>query len=950
MVGVLLAGTGLMPRNVPTATYRLQLTKDFGFDDAAAIVPYLRALGIGHLYSSPFLRARAGSTHGYDIIDHSQLNPEFGGEEGFARLSTALAEADLGLILDFVPNHMGVGLADNAWWLDVLEWGEKSTHAASFDIAWETLPYKSEGGVLLPILGQPYGDVLAAGDLNLAFDPKEGSFSVWYYQHRLPIRPTRYSDILRTVVNAAGAQDDAPGRALLEIASKYSTPGAPNYAEAPALKSALADLQGAAGIIERGLSAYRPSPEHPDRIVALHRLMERQHYRVAHWQVAVSEINYRRFFDVNDLAGLRVENIKTFAAVHRLVARLIAEGRLHGLRLDHIDGLQNPIRYSRRLQRLIRAARGRTTPPYYVLVEKILGEGEEMPRLPGVAGTTGYEWLNTISRVLLDQRGMPELDAAARELTGRTAPFETVLEEAKRRVLFTILASEFTVLARLLARIAAGHWRTRDFTLDRLRAALELYVVHFPVYRTYITVEGATPGDRQMIERTIAAARKQWFGADASIFDFLQDALTRDLIAPGRQGYSRARVRQFALKVQQFTGPVMAKSLEDTAFYRYFHLVALNEVGGEPTLPALSSSDFHARMVERMQVSPHGLTATATHDTKRGEDARTRILALSELADEWSQLARSWFDLNASLAVDSAGKRAPSRAHEYLLYQALLGAWTLDGPDAQFADRMEAYALKAAKEGKLETSWTNPDQDYEAGLASFVRAVLDPERSATFIRSFSDFARRAALLGALGSLVQLTLKATMPGVPDFYQGTELWDLSLVDPDNRRPVDFTRRAELLKAIGDQPDWRDLAQAWPDGRIKLALTRLLLALRSRLPDLFTDGRYQPLSVTGPDAEHVVAFARSDGRSLVGVIVRRHFASITEGGRRWPGLNATDAAVDLSGMTRLRPLLGAQPDLEGRVKVSDLFGALPIAILEGKAAATRPARRKSHVAVPA
>jgi (1->4)-alpha-D-glucan 1-alpha-D-glucosylmutase len=939
-----------MPRNVPTATYRLQLTKDFGFDDAAEIVPYLRALGIGHLYSSPFLRARAGSTHGYDIIDHSQLNPEFGGEEGFARLSTALAGADLGLILDFVPNHMGVGLADNAWWLDVLEWGEKSPHAASFDIAWETLPHKSEGGVLLPILGQPYGDVLTAGDIKLAFDPQEGSFSAWYYQHRLPIRPTRYSDIIRTVVNAAAAQDEAAGRELLELAAQYSSPGTPNYADAPTLKSALAGVHGAAVIIERGLSAYRPSPEHADRIVALHRLLERQHYRVAHWQVAVSEINYRRFFDVNDLAGLRVENVKTFGAVHRLVARLIAEGRLHGLRLDHIDGLQNPIRYSRRLQRLIRAARGRTTPPYYVLIEKILGEGEELPRLPGVAGTTGYEWLNTISRVLLDERGMPALDATARELTGRTAPFETVLEEAKRRVLFTILASEFTVLARLLARIAAGHWRTRDFTLDRLRAALELYVVHFPVYRTYITIEGATPRDRQIIERTIAAARKQWFGADASIFDFLQDALTRDLIAPGRQGYSRARVRQFALKVQQFTGPVMAKSLEDTAFYRYFHLVALNEVGGEPTLPALSSSDFHARMVERMQVSPHGLTATATHDTKRGEDARTRILALSELAEEWGQLARSWFDLNASLAADVGGKRAPSRAHEYLLYQALLGAWPLDGRDAQFADRMEAYALKAAKEGKLETSWTNPDQDYEAGLASFVRAVLDPERSAAFINSFSEFARRTALLGALGSLVQLTLKATMPGVPDFYQGTELWDLSLVDPDNRRPVHFRRRAELLAAIGDQPDWGDLAQAWPDGRIKLALTRQLLALRSRLPEVFTDGRYQPLSVAGPDADHVVAFARTDGRSSVGVIVRRHFASLTEGGRRWPDLNATDAAVDLSGMTELRPLLGSQADLGARVKVSDLFGALPIAILEGRVAATRPARRKSHVPVPA
>lgn len=923
-----------MPRDIPLATYRVQLTKDFGFDDAAAIVPYLQALGISHLYASPFLLARAGSTHGYDIVDHSRLNPELGGEEAFGRLSQALAQADMGLILDFVPNHMGVGRADNAWWLDVLEWGPKSPHAASFDIDWETLPFKAEGGVLLPILGRTYGDALDAGEIKLAFDPTEGSFSAWYFEHRLPIRPNRYGEILRTAVAAAEAAEELAGRRLLELADLHPDPRAPSREEAPAFKAALAAVAGGADVIERGLRAYRPTDRDPTPGAMLHRLLERQHYRVAHWRVAVSEINYRRFFDVNDLAGLRVENLHTFTAVHRLVVRLIAENRLHGLRLDHIDGLQNPVRYCRRLQRLVRSARGgaRSTLPLYTLVEKILAEGEEMPRLPGVAGTTGYEWLNTISRVLLDERGMPALRDAARALTGRTQPFETVLEQAKRRVLDTMLSSEFTVLARLLARIAAGHRRTRDFTFDRLRAALELYIIHFPVYRTYITVEGASPADRATIALTIAVARAQWFGPDGEIFDLLQDALTRDLIAPGRQGYSRARVRRFALKVQQFTGPMMAKSLEDTAFYRYFDLIALNEVGGNPVLPGLSPADFHAAMAARAQSSPHGLTATATHDTKRGEDARARLLVLSELPAEWAQAAEHWTSLNAPLVHTDGTRRAPSRGHEYMLYQALVGAWPLGGPDQDFVQRMQAYAIKAAREGKLETSWTNPDEAYESALTRFVGNLLDPARSAPFIESFSAFACRVALIGALNSLSQLALKATMPGVPDFYQGTEAWDLSLVDPDNRRSVDFSSREKRLHHLAQNQDWSELARRWPDGGIKLALTRHLLALRARLPNAFTAGSYHPLPVVGADADHVVAFARSDGRRSAIVIVGRHFARVTDGGRSWSPGSGRDAAVAVAGWGPVRHLLAPSGAIVGeRVPVAALFESLPVAVLE-------------------
>ena len=936
-----------MPREIPTATYRLQLTREFGFDAATALVPYLKALGVSHLYTSPFLKARSGSQHGYDIVDHAQLNPEFGGEEGFARLSQALGDASIGLILDFVPNHMGIGRADNEWWLGVLEWGPKSPHADSFDIDWETLPYKPEGGVLLPILGKSYGHSLEDGEIKLAFDAAEGSFSAWYFEHRLPIRPNRYGDILRTVVAAAGAEQEPAGRALLDLAARYPDPREPSREQAPAFKAALAAVPAGAAVIERGLHAYQPKPDDPAHVSALHRLLERQHYRLAYWRVASSEINYRRFFDVNDLAGIRPEDMGTFVAIHWRVASLIADGQLHGLRIDHIDGLRDPAQYARRLQRLIRRLRG-SRRPFYTLIEKILAEGEALPKFSGVAGTTGYEWLNLISRVLVNSGGMPKLDETARVMTRRTAPFEEVLEQSKRRVLETLLSSEFTVLVRLLSRIAAGHWRTRDYTLDGLRAALELFIIHFPVYRTYIIADGPSDIDRATIARTIEAARAHWFRPDVEIFDFLQDVLTLDLIGPGRQGYSKARVRRFALKVQQVTGPVMAKSLEDTTFYRYFHLLALNEVGGDPALPGLSPEAFHQRMMERAAVTPHGLTATATHDTKRGEDARARLLVLSELPDEWTEEVGAWAALNARLADESGVRRTPSHAHEYMLYQTLVGAWPLEDPDNAFTQRIQAYALKAAREGKLETSWTNPNQSYEEGLSSFIERLLDPGDSSEFLGRVDAFAQRIALVGALSSLAQLTLKTTMPGVPDFYQGTELWDLSLVDPDNRRPVDFVARADALNAVEMNPDWGALTAHWQDGRIKLALTRRLLALRITLPDVFTHGAYRPLEVTGPDRDHVIAFARSTERDTVFVIVGRHFGRVADGGRRWPERLPWNASVTLGAGQRLRNWLDPQRPISGpQISVSELFGPLPIAVLHLRKASVRRDRVKDQVA---
>jgi (1->4)-alpha-D-glucan 1-alpha-D-glucosylmutase len=929
-----------MPPLIPLATYRLQLTPSFGFDAAAAAVPYLRALGISHLYASPFLKARAGSSHGYDVVDHSALNPELGGEAAFERLCRALQQADIGLILDFVPNHMGIHYADNPWWLDVLEWGPKSPHAASFDIDWQSLTARPRGGVLIPILGSSYGEALEGGEIELRYDAGEGSFSAWYYEHRLPIGPSRYGEILHKVLAEAGALDTPVGRKLVELAAQCRGPHNPPRDQAPAFKAALAAIAGAGDVIERGLRAYAPKSGVAGATLALHHLLERQHYRLAHWRLAGTEINYRRFFDINALAGLRMEDVGTFQAIHALVRRLIGEGHLHGLRLDHIDGLRDPHQYFRRLQRLIEVSQPADSQGLYVIVEKILAEGERLPRFAGVAGTTGYEWLNVVSRVLVDDRGLGTLDQAWREVSGDPRSFDEILIEARRRVIANILASEFTVLTRLLTRIAAGHYATRDYTGERLRAAFELFILHFPIYRTYLTGSGPSREDRSIIETALARARADWFGADVGIFDFLRDALMLDLVAAGRTGYSIARVRHFAFKVQQFTGPMMAKSLEDTAFYRYHRLLALNEVGGNPAANTLSVAEFHEQMKERAAKAPHGLTATATHDTKRGEDARARLLALSELADEWRQAVRDWRELNAGL-IDGAGSaRVPSDAHEYMLYQALIGAWPLAGLDTSFLERMTAYAIKAAREGKQQTSWLAPNEDYERGLTRFLERLLDPTRSQTFIAAFDAFARRAALLGALNSLTQVALKNAMPGIPDYYQGTELWDLSLVDPDNRRPVDLGARARLLTSLAEAADWHALAASWSDGRIKFALIHRMLALRQQLRDVFLFGSYRPLEVAGAHRDEVVAFARVKGRDAVIVACGRLFGRATDLGRRWPSGDAWDATLSVQGFSDIENMLAAGKPISGSsFSVSDLFTTLPVAMLRAQVA---PARR--------
>jgi (1->4)-alpha-D-glucan 1-alpha-D-glucosylmutase len=910
-----------MTSAAPLATYRLQFTKAFGFDDAAGLAPYLKELGITHLYASPFLKARPGSTHGYDVVDHEQLNPELGGADAFARMIGTLKEHGLGLVLDFVPNHMGVGHSDNHWWLDVLEWGERSPHAAFFDIDWNALPHRRHPGVLLPILGRPYGEALQNGEIALKYDPADGSFAAWYFEQKLPINPQRYDEILRTVVAAATGDRDPVGQKLLALAERYAGPRSPSYQSAAALKNVLANTVGATTIIERGLTAYRGE----SGTALLHRLLERQHYRLAYWRVAFSAVNYRRFFDITDLAGLRIENPAAFRAVHALVARLIAADQLQGLRLDHIDGLRDPAQYTKRLAQLVRKTRRESALPasFYIVVEKILGRKETMPRFPGVSGTTGYEWLNVLSHVLVDGRGLDRLDTTWREFSGEHRNFPEILEAAKRRVIDTILASEFGVLTRALARIAAGHLSTRDFTIERLRAALQLYVLEFPVYRTYVTAAGPSEHDRRLIDRTIARARDRWDGPDPQIFDFLRDAVTLDLA--GNPGYSAPRTRTFAFKLQQFTGPLMAKAMEDTAFYRYHRLIAFNEVGGDPTASELPLSAFHESQQQRAESNPSGLTATATHDTKRGEDARARILAISELAEEWDAAVKDWHSRNVAFVRHVDGNRLPTKAHEYMLYQALIGAWPRRADDT-FIKRMQDYALKAAREGKQQTSWTDPNEIYEAALLNFVAGILDTKSSVGFLTSFANFAARAALLGALNGLSQLALKAMLPGVPDFYQGTEFWDFSLVDPDNRRPVDFAARQHMLSA--DPPPLRALAANWQDGAIKLALMHQVLQVRRSWQALFRHGTYEPLAVAGAHASHVIAFTRSWKKEQLVVAVGRHYAALTNGGRHWPSGWHTSLHLPKGRYVEISDRQSAEH--EGEIAVATLFQTIPISLM--------------------
>ncbi|KAA5607340.1 malto-oligosyltrehalose synthase [Roseospira marina] len=927
------------PPTWPRATVRLQMTPDFGFDAATAIVPTLSALGISHVYLSPIMMARAGSQHGYDIIDHSRINPDLGGEPGFRRFSDAVQVHGMGLILDIVPNHMGIGVGENRWWRDVLEWGRDSPHADWFDIDWEPAEPSLHGKILLPVLGDHYGAILERGELTLRYDAELSGFVVRYYEHAFPIRTHDYGDILRQGVTPDRDEDGVlalviAGADSLRLSDRHDSDTVGRRRVAAVIKRRLAELlessaeaRAAAAAAE---AAFTGTPGQASSFDPLNALIERQNYRPAFWRVAAHEINYRRFFEINDLAALRMERTDLFETAHKLLFDLIAEGRVQGIRLDHVDGLLDPQVYFQRLQADACAAeaRGRaaghippvTAPnpadmeadaspfgpdqPFYVIVEKILAPHERLRESWPIAGSTGYEFMNQALGLFIDPAGEGPLNDAYAQAAGPIRPYEDDVLAAKRQVMEESLASEVGVMANRLNRLAKQSRATRDYSRMALRAALIDVIAHFPVYRTYVSPralaavgelegDGADPTaariddqDRRDLQWAVGLARKRARTPDVSVYDFLYDVLTGDLALADR-GHDADTVIDVAMRVQQLTSPVMAKAMEDTAFYRYVRLTALNEVGGEPERFGLSVTAFHHACQTRLEKWPFTLLATATHDHKRGEDMRVRLALLSEAPEVWLERVRRWRDLNQRRASELPdGRRAPSANDEYLFYQTLLGIWPLDLaiPDedgtvaappsealADITERMVAYMQKAAREAKRDTAWTAQDPEYEAGVEGFVRGVLSANVGGAFVADMAAFVARLAPAGIVNALAQTTLRLTVPGVPDLYQGTDLWDFSLVDPDNRRPVDFVARARWL-AEGARPSER--METWRDGRVKQALIAALLDLRTSNPNLFAFGDYVPLETVGCHADRLIAFARvsTDGDQAVVVVVPR------------------------------------------------------------------------------
>lgn len=908
--------------DIPTATYRLQFNRHFTFADAAKLVPYLKDLGISHVYASSYLKARPGSAHGYDIIDHNALNPEVGTSAEFERYCDALRDAGMGQILDFIPNHMGIGYADNRLWLDVLEWGAASPSAEFFDINWNPRQPNLKGKVLLPMLGDHYGHVLERGELHLKFDSESGSFSVWYFQHRFPIHPRCYHVILGDI--------DADLKRLAVTVAEVNEAATRSVGEK--LKQDLAsfthaDLGHLRGI-EDAARQYNGQPGNPESFKALHDLLEQQAYRLAFWRVAADEINYRRFFDINELAGIRMENPEVFAHTHRLVGQLITDGKLRGLRLDHVDGLLDPGGYLTQLREFA-AARSAS---FYITAEKILARHERMRQDWPVSGTTGYDFVNLVNGLYVDTDGKQAMDRTYRRFLDRSADFDEILYACKLLVMDTMLANELNRLAAGLDAISERHWSTRDYTEERLRAALREVVACFPVYRTYVTDRGVSPDDRRDIDWAVRQAQKSYSGPDPEILDFVRAAVTLDL-TEWSPAFDRDEILRFAMRFQQYTGPVMAKAMEDTSFYRYNRFLSLNEVGGDPRQFGVTPSAFHHLMQERAKSWPNAMSALSTHDTKRGADMRARLNVLSELAPEWNQRVRRWASLNRFKRGKVGGDPAPSPNDEYAIYQTLLGAWPANGKIDPFPERLKGAVLKSIREAKRRTSWLNPNEAYEAACLRFVERLLETDRPNPFLDDFLAFQQRVAPIGVLNSLSQLVVTLTAPGVPDIYQGCDLWDFNMVDPDNRRPVDFGRRRRMLTevtAADRHALLRDGLENWQDGRIKLAIAAALLRCRREHADLFRHGSYEPITIEGPLSHHVIAFRRRDGASSCIVIAGRLFARMLGDQARYDGAAIwQDARITLPDGPELltNVLTGA---MVSELQLSVILADVPVAVL--------------------
>ena len=942
------------PRGViiPRATYRVQLNAGFTLKQATALVPYLARLGVSHVYCSPYLRARPGSTHGYDIVDHDSINPEIGEADDLDRFVAALRAHDMGQILDVVPNHMGVMGADNGWWLDVLEHGQASMHADYFDIDWQPLNETLAGRVLLPVLGDHYGIVLERGELRLRFDAAEGSFSLWYHQHRFPIDPRCYPELLKRALHLAPTQGftqqaRASVESLVAALSYLPARDAPDAAarverkrDAAEHKRRLAQMVGDHAALAEGVrlatAAFNGQAGDPASLDALHELLEQQAWRLAFWRVASDEINYRRFFDINDLAGVRVENEAVFDATHRFVLELVREGKVDGLRIDHPDGLYDPAGYFRRLQDRVAALRGAPAGDggcaVYLLAEKITAAHERLPRGWALHGTTGYRFANVVNGLFVDSRARSRIERCYRSFTGDADSWDDTQYQARRLIMRTALSSELNVLSAGLLRIARADRHTRDFTLSALRQALMEVVACFPVYRTYVQ-DQAAPADARTIHWAVGRARRRARAADASVFDFLHAVLGARPGAHAPPGMA-ARMLAFTRKFQQFTAPVTAKGVEDTAFYRYVPLLSLNEVGGGPGSFGTSIEAFHRANAARRRDWPHTMLATSTHDTKRSEDVRVRIDVLSEMPGVWRLALRRWARINRSRKREVDGREAPTRKDEYLLYQTLLGSF----PDGEVGEAMLAsyrprvieYLRKAVREAKTESSWINVNQPYEDALAAFVDALLGRREGNLFLEDFLALQRRVARGGWLNSLAQTAIKFTVPGVPDIYRGTETLDLSLVDPDNRRPVDYARLQAMLERRGrDGPP--------PEGVCrKLFAVQRLLALRRQREALLREGDYLALRAEGRHAQHVCAFARRLGEDWLVMAVPRLAVALLDDDGAWPSAQAWgDTCIVLDGLPprRMRDIFcGHRLDVPpgARLAASEAFRAFPVSAL--------------------
>jgi (1->4)-alpha-D-glucan 1-alpha-D-glucosylmutase len=1006
----------------PTATYRLQFEKEkLTFRAAAAIVPYLHELGISHLYASPYLKINSGTTNNYAVVDYSQLNPDLGSETDYRALVEALHGCGMGQILDTVPNHMSATPLENPWWTDVLENGPGSPHAAYFDIDWHPVKEDLHNRVLLPILGNQYGQVLEAGELKLEY--RQGGFLVSYYQVRLPLEPRSYRVILTYDLDNLRGTLPADSEELRELESIVTAlehmPGltetapervAERQREKEVIKGRLRALTErappVAAFIDRNVQEFNGKTDDPHSYDRLDKLLNAQVYRLSHWKAAADEINYRRFFDVNDLAAVCMEDAQVFAESHELVFDLLVRGDVDALRIDHIDGLYDPSEYLRRLQAGYLRALGmehyqrsletsgppsdapteaaeaapppwsaiepaflqkvtaltfadRVHLPLYVLVEKILGPAEALPEEWLVAGTTGYDFLNVLGGLFVEPAGLAELTRLCERFIGERLDFRDVAYQSKQLILHTSMSSELQLLAQRLNRISERHRRSRDFTLNTLRVALREILACFPVYRTYISRGNVSERDRQVLCRATAQAKRHNTNLDVAAFDFVRDVLL--LEAPPDADEAAVCERDlFVGRFQQVTSPVTAKGIEDTAFYRYFPLASLDEVGGAPSRGGVSIEEFHRHNLARQKQWPRSLLSTTTHDSKRSEDLRARISVLSEIPRDWRAAVNRWARLDRRHRSEVDGQPAPSRNDEYLFYQCLTGAWPLAPPRGkdreEFLGRMQGYMEKATHEAKVHTSWMNPNPQYDAAVRQFVAAVLDehPKKN-RFLPEFTRFHEQVVNWGLYAALSQALLKLTVPGVPDVYQGQELWDFSLVDPDNRRAVDFAPRREMLERLKQDagcheqslaPLARQLALDPRDARLKLFLTWRTLQFRGRQPELFQSGEYIPLAAEGTRAKHVCAFARrlpaaGPEPPMALVIVPRWIAQLTPLGQdsqRAPPPLGGEVWEDTSLVTEtwmpqsLRNLFTGQECTlaEGPLRLGMILADFPVAVL--------------------